>query len=205
MIKIGKFWFPDQESHFQEQFYLDEYQIQQRKTALSHCDNFRTALDIGAHVGTWTQDLQFYFKRVIAFEPHPKHAECLKKNIDRERVDIIQLALGSTRDDIRVDYNDKSNTGTAAISETGTAAIIVPLDSIQLTNDIDLIKIDVEGYELEVLKGATETLINNHPVLNIEINENSRNLGYGKPEIDSYLKPFGYQYITKVNNDYIYK
>ena len=75
MIKRGKFWFPEDDNHFNG----DNYQVHHRRLSLSHCDNFNTAIDVGAHVGTWAVDLQEFFEKVYAFEPVREHIECLEK------------------------------------------------------------------------------------------------------------------------------
>ena len=62
---------------------------------------------------------------------------------------------------------------------------------------IDLIKIDVEGYELSVLKGAHQILLSYHPVLIIEINDsNLRNNNTTASALIQFLKELGYDYIT---------
>ena len=204
MVKLGKFWFPDNEKHFQTQFQYGEYQLMQRKASLSHCTDFRVCLDIGAHVGTWSQDLQYYFQQTYAFEPMEEHFKCLKANVDRDRVHPYNVGLGSKREEVQLAYNDPTNTGTTSVSDHGETIRIVTLDDFNFEN-VDYMKIDVEGYELEVLKGGAEFFTKNKPVINIEINSNSNRFGYGKAEIDNYLSKFGIHWVDRVNNDYIYK
>ena len=75
--KRNKFYFPSDDTHFSGA----AYQQAHRNNSLRHVTNFGTALDVGAHVGTWAVDLGLYFDKVICFEPIAEHRECLLKNI----------------------------------------------------------------------------------------------------------------------------
>ena len=65
------------------------------------------------------------------------------------------------------------------------------IDSMEFT-DVDMIKIDVEGYEMEVLKGATKTL-ETVKYLMIELNNNTKKYGSNNLEIEKYLKSLGFK------------
>jgi hypothetical protein len=64
---------------------------------------------------------------------------------------------------------------------------VIAIDDLKLDR-LDLLKIDVEGMELEVLTGAKNTIDRNRPVMIIEVVKSSRN------NITSYLESFGYHY-----------
>ena len=76
------------------------------------------------------------------------------------------------------------------------------LDSFKFT-EIDYIKIDVDGFEVPLLEGARETLVNNSPVINIEMKRRKR------PEITrkatKILNDLGYQYVQTTRSDEIWK
>ena len=80
---------------------------------------------------------------------------------------------------------------------------MVKIDSLGL-DDVDLIKIDVEGFEMEVLKGAENTL-NNVDYLMIELNNNSKKYGSSNLEIEKYLKKLGFEIMIKVWPDVVYR
>ena len=68
---------------------------------------------------------------------------------------------------------------------------MITIDSLKL-NDIDLIKIDVEGYEMEVLKGANKTL-GNVKYLMIELNNATKKYGSNNIEIEKHIESLGYK------------
>ena len=79
---------------------------------------------------------------------------------------------------------------------------MVAIDSFEFT-DVDLIKIDVEGYEMEVLKGAKQT-ISTCKYLMIELNNNTKKYGSNNLEIENYLNNdewcnFGLSYEEKIS------
>jgi hypothetical protein len=68
---------------------------------------------------------------------------------------------------------------------------MITIDSMEYY-DIDMIKIDVEGYEMEVLKGATKTL-ETVKYLMIELNNNTKKYGSNNIEIEKYLDSIGFK------------
>lgn len=172
MKQVEGWFLPDDDTHFGA--YLEtlkrtgrpvEYQPDQKEHALAHCTSFRTALDIGAHVGLWSRLLTQKFDRVVAFEPHMPYIPILLKNAPKV-AEVMQHALGESRSKVGL-VIPEGNTGAAYISGDGDTDVI-PLDSLGPWRDIDFIKIDCEGYELPVLKGAVETLTNNDPTIIVE-------------------------------------
>jgi FkbM family methyltransferase len=133
---------------------------------VKHCNQFRTALDIGAHVGLWARGLTKKFDKVVAFEPCDQFADILLKNAPKVHT-VHRCALGWREGHVAMEV-EHDNTGSTHVDRGKVGLIpMFPLDHFNLT-DVDLIKIDVEGYELDVIKGAVETLKNNDPVLIVE-------------------------------------
>ena len=65
------------------------------------------------------------------------------------------------------------------------------LDEFKINNKIGFIKIDVEGHEIEVIDGAKKTILDNMPVLLVEIEERHSQISVEKSV--EYIKKFGYQ------------
>jgi hypothetical protein len=68
---------------------------------------------------------------------------------------------------------------------------MITIDSMDY-QDVDMIKIDVEGYEMEVLKGATKTL-ESVQYLMIELNNNTKKYGSSNIEIEKHLQSLGFK------------
>ena len=155
-------------------------------------------LDIGAHVGIWTKRLSRDFSQVICFEPLQKHIECHKKNCeDLNNVTLYEYALSDVETNSIMTTKD-FNSGMSSLLERkfkDKDTVIVKtktLDSFNLPK-IDFMKIDVEGYEAQVLSGAKETIVKWKPKIYIEIWEKNVNT------ISKILDSMGYS-ITKMSN-----
>lgn len=136
----------------------------------------KCTVDIGAHIGLYTVPYARKAKHVHAFECSPKSFNYLCTNIALNdlhyKVSKYNVALGATTETGTYyiqDPGDGGGNGLYVEGETTVATLQVPvrtLDSFELDN-IGIIKIDVEGYELQVLQGAVKTLVRNNfpPIL----------------------------------------
>jgi FkbM family methyltransferase len=143
-------------------------------------DRRRNAVDVGANKGTYTYALARLAKLVWAFEPNPKMFNILKRGA-AANVTASMLALSdrSGPAELRVPRMRKggfSNQGgslsTPKITENYRTVSVEArrLDELKL-QDIGFIKIDVEGFEAEVLAGARETIRQSRPAMLIELEE----------------------------------
>ncbi len=172
---------------------------------LEWCDiqnkKFNLIVDVGAWCGTWSMAMQQYAKNIYCYEPNKAHFECLARNLStRSHVRMYNQALGN--DDGFVKLTEESATqNTRVLFEKGETKIN-KLDSLELQG-VDFIKIDVEGLEMEVLKGAEKTL-ENVEYLMIELNGNSDKYGSSKRDIKEHLKSMGFKVLIKTWPDIIY-
>jgi len=202
--KINGFWVPSNDVHI-EDWKKDKNFTQNKclKKLITHCKSkdikFNHVLDIGAWVGTWTMAMNSFCGKVIAFEPDPVHYECLVKNCS-EDVETHQLAVGN--EEKMISLSDDDFTQAKRVMGDGNIPMVT-IDSLNL-DDVDLIKIDVEGYEMEVLKGADQTL-KNVEYLMIELNNNSKKYGSSNLEIEKYLKKMEFEIIIKVWPDVVWR
>ncbi len=143
-------------------------------------DRRRNAIDVGANKGTYTYALARLAKHVWAFEPNPKMFKILERGMAANvTAAMVALSDRSGQAELRVPRMRKggfSNQG-GSLSATKIAAnyraVAVEarrLDDLKLS-DIGFMKIDVEGFEAEVLDGARETIRRSRPVMIIELEE----------------------------------
>jgi FkbM family methyltransferase len=204
MKQVYNYWMPDTDNHFERLIAKRiknggpaQYQDDVRDEAYKYVTDFNIAVDVGANVGLWAKPLTKIFNHVIAFEPLDQVYSCLEKNVNGLNIEIHKHALGSVNDVVEMVY-DSENTGSSFVSEIGTGSInIKRMDDLDLPK-FGLLKIDCERHELEVLKGATETILKYKPIIVCEQH----------PDTDycagTYLKTLGAKEITNVRKDYIF-
>ena len=108
---------------------------------------------------------------MIAFESSQENLTCLRSNLElkqiMDKVIIVETAVSDIDGDVTFDNSD--NGATKRISSTGTTVVpSVSLDKYLNGMDVDLIKIDVEGYEPLVLSGCWKTIQSSLPTLFVE-------------------------------------
>jgi FkbM family methyltransferase len=134
------------------------------------------AIDVGAHIGTLTMSMSSCVGEsglVLAFEPQRKIHEELLMNCKLNQcknVYAFHAAVGNYQGNAYLSKEIAGNEGARYISskETIDAVPMLPLDALSLQN-VSLIKIDVENYEKQVLEGARKTIMQNRPIILIEI------------------------------------
>jgi FkbM family methyltransferase len=159
----------------------------------------RVSLDVGANKGVYAYAMLAHSAAVHAFEPNPKLFAMLQRWA-RGRVQLHPIALSSTSGDAdllvprtKAGYSNQgaSLSSVKVKGAHGTVRVdAVRLDEMNLP-PIGFIKIDVEGFELEVLKGAAQTLRRDRPNLLIEIEE--AHTAAPLPEMIAEVCAYGYR------------
>lgn len=166
-------------------------------------------VDVGANVGSYTILASAEVgARTLAVEPVPSTHEILKANISlngvERLVDARNVGIGSSAGSIRFTRSLDTVNHVATQDEPDTIEVpIETLDNIVGDAAPILVKIDVEGYETEVLRGARRTIAN--PCLKaviIELNGSGRRYGFGDNDIhrslvESEFAPFTYDPFTR--------
>jgi FkbM family methyltransferase len=168
--------------------------------------NIKGVIHVGAHFG---QEFSTYeklgVKDVMFFEPAPNTFEVLKRHIG-DKAKLVNVALGNTIGEIEMNVETANNGQSSSILNpiihlqqyphiTFNNKIKVPitkLDTFDLTG-YNFINIDVQGYELEVFKGASEKL-NDIDYIMTEVNRAEVYENCAKvEELDSFLKEYGFE------------
>ena len=155
-------------------------------------------LDIGSHVGSWALPFALAGMRVMAFEPNPSIYDLLQQaatdnELSYEELQLVNAAVGEDFSTARL---------TAPGIDGGMASIVlnynlplsenvdvIPLDPLCLAPS--LMKVDVEGAELDVLRGAKKTIEDCEPVIFFECWEDER--GQRIEELFGYVESIGYR------------
>ena len=202
MKKVYTWFLPDYDTHF-EKWMVDmreeTYQRKVRQYALQQVKNFSRAIDIGGNVGFWSRDFCEKFEKVEIFEPDKSNLECLKENLKPHTNHTIhEVGLGAAKTKSNFFISPTASGGHSIYRNnvpedtvTETMIDVHTLDQYKF-EDVGLIKIDTQGSELDVLKGATETLKRESPILNIEIELKTKEQVKQGNIIKSHLKNVGY-------------
>ena len=150
---------------------------------LNYLEQSETIFDIGANIGQTalnmlkTQKSKGLNATIYAFEPYPKTFYKLETNIALNKSDHIQafnLGLSTEKGMLYMAQHSPYNSGGFRMMEKSTNAISVPVISLDefvyenYITHIDFIKIDVEGFEIQVIEGARKTLETFKPILVFE-------------------------------------
>lgn len=132
-------------------------------------------VDIGTHIGTFScLAASFTRGRVISIEPEPSNFAILLKNKEINNFThqtCYNFAASDKAGEVAFCSNGpSSHVQDSSLSEAATMIPAKPLDSILKRETVDFIKIDVEGWELNVLEGLKETIQSQSPPILIEVN-----------------------------------
>ena len=159
-----------------------------------------TVIDIGAHIGTFAIPLATCVKKIIAFEPSPGHFTLLSRNADANGIhlQLINKALGSVEGRGALIVRNASNAGTTTLV-AGDTTTISTLDA-EVTH-ADFIKLDVEGMELEVLRGGVKLIERARPVILFEVHLSQlRAHGVSPRALEEFLTERGYRLYLPLEN-----
>lgn len=153
-------------------------------------DKNSVVVDVGAQYGDYALlcSKVFGVKSVYSFEPLPSNFDILEENMainHASNVKSFNAAVGASNGSVML--SDKTDMASAFDKNGNVKTEVVALDSMNLT-DVDMMKIDVEGFEMEVLKGACETIKRYHPRMIIEVHSSSL-----REEVLKFTRSLGYR------------
>lgn len=228
----GGVWMPKTETHFVEMMepggkrhkVVDgkwTYQYHKLERVLAEMTaagrGLGVCIDVGAHCGLWSMWLVKYFKRVHAFEPVWLHADLFEVNVEGDNWFLYRYALGEEPGFVSIETSSEQ-TGSAHVvvagregdMRTGVGDLLTYTEIEMRTLDsfgfqrVDLIKIDVEGYELPMLTGAHETLVRCKPWIVVEQKGNDvKGYGWQQHGGSAYLHAMGWADVAIISGDHI--
>jgi FkbM family methyltransferase len=178
------------------------YELEILEDLHKYLNNDSVIFDIGANVGNHA----IYFSKIVeakhiyAFEPIQSTFKKLSKNIEINNcsnVTLYNVGLGASHHfgDIKNMSLGNSMANRIQYSDNKGDLIIEALDNLEFPNKASFVKIDVEGFELEVLKGAVKTFSESKPLIFIEIKTENIKI------INEILNRIGYSMIKEYSND----
>jgi FkbM family methyltransferase len=162
-----------------------------------------TVLDVGAHIGTFSVPMAWRVAphgRVYAFEPAPQTFEILRRNIAAnncsELIRPSPVAVSDRQATHRL-CTLGGNTGATYLAPADGSSPAVALDQWVIAEGVErtiaCIKIDAEGMELKVLRGAERLIACDRPLLFVEICEQQlQRWGHSVADIEGFLLARGY-------------
>lgn len=192
-------WYlPAADTYFASHLTARGFEIDKLDKALSYVDNFRLAIDGGAHIGTWAIYMAKRFNEVVAFEPAKDSYQCLIKNKEMcgiKNIVALDIALGESSG-WGMMSDDGGNTGSRWVTIHGGNIPIRSIDSFDY-QIMDFIKLDVEGSELAALNGAVQTIKRCKPIALVECRDD-------REAIIKFMDDIGYKELGGIKEDRVF-
>lgn len=203
------------------QYHKLEYAMQ-----VQPAGRFGICVDVGAHVGLWSMWLTDFFDRVVAFEPVKDFRTLFKRNVDMTNVELEPYALGTEEKTVEIVVPDEQ-TGAAYVNHGGdhprakysSSDKRDVYDNVKMvvfdqyweereyeagaTLRVDFIKIDVEGYELNVVQGMEQILRRDKPNIVVEQKGNEGPFGHEHRAAQRFLTKLGARDVRVMAGDHI--
>lgn len=193
------FWWPNGGEEYGSRYvrrvrHLDE--------SIKLCPKRRSVIQAGGHVGVWPKYLSKQFANVYTFEPDNMNFTALNRNVQENNVFKFQAALGVHRKRVNLVIHP-ANIGGHHISGEG-AIPTLRIDDMGIP-DVDMIVLDIEGSELDAIRGAEDTILRNKPVLHLELKGHIEKYKRGSTAalVDK-LTGWGYKKVKDIGDDSIY-
>jgi FkbM family methyltransferase len=191
----GKKWIVGSGNHG---YWLGSYELGKRALFVKTVPMGGVVYDLGANVGYYTllsSVLAGARGRVFAFEPLPRNLEYLKRHLSLNRIEnaaVIEAAVADRSGRVRFEEDastSKGRIGAQGALEVRSIALDDWIDEGKLPQP-DLLKIDIEGAELQALQGARKALARSHPAIFL-----STHSGKVHEDCLSFLDSLGYRTI----------
>lgn len=193
---FGVYW-PDYDHSPEKCFRFVRHGLSDMDVALGLCQRRRVCVQAGGHVGLWPLRLAGSFGAVYSFECEPVLFECLRRNTAGvANIVVSDCALGALVGDVHM--RPSVSAGSWRIDPKGTVRVRqTTIDKLKLSA-CDALFLDIEGYEVEALRGAAETIRKFRPIVHVEELPRSRDA------IREHLSELGYKWAASVHNDCVY-
>jgi FkbM family methyltransferase len=166
----------------------------------------RVVVQAGGNAGMYVKKYEDIFDTVYTFEPDPINFYCLTKNTSNRTIKF-QGCLGNETNFVNLSYDEthhkKPNSGGYRVKGTGIIPTLI-LDNFNLSI-VDLIHLDIEGFEKFALLGAIETIKRCKPVIALELNGLAEKYNHTNDDVKQLVIELGYTETGIVDDDIIFE
>jgi FkbM family methyltransferase len=173
--------------------------------AIRLCKSCDTVVQAGGNCGVWPKHLAAQFRHVYTFEPDETNFGALEKNVTEANVVKRYGALGEHAGIVKMADHSADNFGAKYVMPLNgdeSIAGVAPMwtvDELRL-DALDLLVLDVEGYETPALRGAVDSILRFRPVIMFEDKHAER---YGSQKPEEYLTTLNYRVVDRRHRDVI--
>lgn len=170
---------------------------------MEYVENTRTCIQAGGNFGLFASRYAGIFDNVHTFEPDELNFGSLELNTQHiPNVHRYWNALGAEKGTASLDEIQVDNLGAHQIKE-GDDFAVDTIDSYGFT-DVDLIQLDVEGYEQAALFGGEQTILRDKPTIVLELKGIGEKYGYSDEFTIEWLAERGYKHVKSIHRDLIF-
>ena len=195
-------WWPEEDVHCNRAV-LHEWE-EKGEYALSLCKKKEVCIQAGGNVGIFPAKLAEHFDSVYTFEPDNDNLRCFEKNNIPDNVMMYWGGLGDESGQGEIASKDDKNCGATQIRK-GTGFPMYTIDRLNLP--VDLIWLDIEGYEYKALLGGMETIKKYKPVIIVEnkgLMPEFPSSWEGSEEFVKWMETLGYTRVRRMMRDDFY-
>lgn len=171
-----------------------DWETSHKTKYFAHLKQHRAVITAGANCGMYAHFYAQTFGVVYAFEPDYLNFHCMVNNNQLQNVIKMQAILGQSCGVAGINQFDITNVGMHTVKPDGFIPMLT-IDSLNLPV-LDLIQLDVEGFEYNVIKGAENTVLKHRPVI---ILENGRS-----DLINNWMFDFHYEQVDQSVSDSVW-
>lgn len=165
----------------------------------------QSCIHAGGNIGMYAMEFAKHFERVYTFEPNDDNFSALALNCHMiQNIFPYKACLGYTNKPAKLTEDCNGNIGAWRV--TGRSGGHIPtlkIDDLGL-DDVKLIHLDIEGYEIFALKGAERTIRRCKPLIAFEILDHFQDYGYKYNHIEEYLVSLGYNISKPYGNEVMF-
>lgn len=169
------FWYQWDDKYIGQRIALGKYEPYLTKLILGKITPESVVIDVGANVGYYSLLAGKIAKKVYAIEPEELNFSILKKNTQSngfKNIKLIKVAAGNRQGKVVI-KRSKINPGAHKVVMERGEIKMIRLDDL-IKEKVDVIKIDVEGMEAEVIRGAKNLIEKWRPIIFLEYGVNGR-------------------------------